>query len=136
MRLHAIERRVLAAAGITAVLVVLLTVTGWSWAILRSEDDSLATGVAVLALVLAVVILVSSWPVLHAGFAALTGGGSSPRRPRLWIAVFVTASALWGGVLLWPLIFLSIGLFWVVIVLGALFVARRLVLRGVRRTRG
>ena len=136
MRLHDFERRVLAAVAIASVLIVLLTVVSWTWAILQADDDDLPVILDALVLVLAPVILIASWPVLHAAFAALTGGGTRPRRPRLWIAVFVAAAGLWGGVLLWPLIVLSVGAFWVAIVLVSLLLARRLVLRALRRSRG
>ena len=136
MRLHEIERRILATVGTAVVLIVLLVVAGWTWAVLGAEEEWLPAGLLALVLLLAVVILVSSWPVLHVGFAAVRAGGSRPRRPRAWIAVFVVAVVVWGGVLIWPLLFMAIGVFWVVVVLLALLAARRLALAAVRRARG
>lgn len=136
MRLHDFERRVLATVGVALVLIVLLVVAGWMSAIVRSPDDGLPVGVLVLAFVLTAVILVSSWPVLHLAFAVVRGGGSRPRRPGIWVAVFVVAVVVWGGVLLWPLLIMGAGLFWVAVVLLALLVARRLAVAAVRRARG
>ena len=135
MRLHAIEKRVVATVAAAVVLVVLLVVAGWMWALMQSGDE-LSAAVVAVAFASAGVILVASWPVLHVAVAVARDGGTRPRRPRVWIAVFVVAVVVWGGVLIWPAIFLALGLFWVAVALLALLAARRLVLRGVRRARG
>ena len=137
MRLHDIERRILATVGAALVLIVLLVVAGWTWELVQSTgDDELSAGLAALAFVLAAVILVSSWPVLHVAFAAARSGGTRPRRPRAWTTVFVVAVIIWGGVLLWPLIIMGMGLFWVTVTLLALLGARRLAAAALRRARG
>lgn len=137
MRLHDIERRVLAIAGIGLTLAVALLLASWTWAVLTEDDaDGLPLALDIPVVALAAVGLAASWQVLHAGFAAATGGGTRPRRPGRWLAVFVVATGVWSVLLVGPLIVLLVVLLGVGVALLALLVIHRVALGLVRRTRG
>lgn len=134
MRLHDIERRVLAMVAVVAVPLVLLYVAVWMWGFVRLDADDVPSGLVATGFALAAVILVASWPVLHVAIATARGRGTRPREPGPWIAVFAGAVVLWSGVLFYPLFLLAVGAFALLFVLAALLAARRLALR--RRARG
>lgn len=137
MRLHDIERRVLAFAGIALTLAVALLLASWTYAVVAEDDaEGLPVALDILAIALAAVGLAASWPVLHMAFAGAMAGGTRPRHPGRWLAAFVIATAIWSALLVGPLIVLSVVLLWVGFALLALFVIHRAGLRLIRRGRG
>ena len=137
MRLYDIERRVLAIAGIGLTLAVALLLASWTYAVVAEDDaEGLPVALDVLAIALAAVGMAASWPVLHLAFAGAMAGGTRPRHPGRWVAVFVSASGIWSALLVGPLIVLMVVLLWVAVALLALFVIHRVALRLIRLRRG
>ena len=137
MRLYDNERRVLAVAGIALTLAVALLLASWTYAVVAEDDaEGLPVALDIVAVALAVIGVAASWPVLHTAFAGARAGGTRPRHPGRWVAMFVLATGTWSALLVSPLIVLMVVVLWTGVALLALLVIHRVGLRLVRRARG